>query len=1378
MSSPDFRTFVDGIITSHRAWLNAHPSPTGAEFVDHYLGSASQASGLLWQFEAWRAEHGFVRLRPWDGSEDLGRPASASIPSPGQVLPWNAPTSGGPAIDARLGSGQTTAQLQANFGGSGPAAIAGLGTAIRDHWTAVQGNLSPAGSLDVADPDTAPYSLRFWGFMKWAQTMRSRLLGIPVFAVPIVYDADGVPLTDVEFLDLFNRWHNFWHTGFPPASSVTSQATSNPFAPSHSPFGQLLGRTTSFGGEFFWFHRELLDTYDEWRRRGGMPPVARYRPASLHFHPTVVNGTALPEVQIPTDPAGELAAIKNRTMQFNTLDALAAYIESGVHGAGHTAPGNEDILDVYTNNYSPRFFGWHRWIDYCWEVRQPRLDNFRVVASDGTDYDDVIVVVRPTPAPDRIEPTDAVTGITADGRGSLWIDYQVRPESWGRAINLSISAQVFRNSGDLTPVAGLDATVVTVNAVTQGAPSGPVELVFPGLDGDGDGAFARQNPTASSVGFKNNRIRISVRLTPVGAISGSLAAGPDTIDYETYRDVVLVKDTRPPLVSALLNRSSFSVDEVTVNAAGGATSMFANSFFVIVQDPPEPPPGLGTASIFADPARTSVSGVFQDTAIAPTVEVVDDTGSTVPWFQLALTDVLAEQPGLAPHVSQRILFRYLVFFDPATLSALLPNAGDTLYARLRMRARDRAGNETSNVLSPRIRLFRDANPYMIDIQGNNPGWLSIDTRVFAVRHNEVRFGHSVASSGSPNQYIRDVIGEFNAGTQNFDAIPSQADQARLELAPTVNGQRVYDFTVSRARVRSTTAVNDVRMFFRLFTTAVSNLSFTTQGYPSSNTGNPKALLGRTGTSEIVSIPFFADPRVETRDSVGGVAMTTQTDTPNIQSFPASVGAAESIRYYGAYLDINIDTPRFPQAPLGDGPFPASQCVSIRNILRGQHECMVAELVYAGDPTDPGSNPGTSDNLAQRNLVIMETANPGIMITHRVQHSFDMVLASRTERAQASEEIRLAALQALAELRSALPEPAETPDTPRPPTPMTAASEAEATAAPAWPPLDRTDSLVTQFVEQATRTGLDELALFWNNLPAGAHVEVYLPSLDVDYLMLLRRLRQAPGTVRALDEHTLLLTPAPAAVTFLPFPYLGQERIAGLITITLPDNIKAGQVYTVDVLQVRPATGATVGAFRIAIPVSKAMQLYEPETRLLEVFTERLATTPPDSRWYPILTRQVDNFRDRVQALTAEAVEECRGDHETPRVRVILDRIKVLDTHGPLVQGAGRLSLTARVTSAEGDMISETRLPAAGEIPVPEQPDGTVIYFDTEIFRGPGGDELTVEVWGTDQQDTPHRHYRRTISGASALSGQYRPGDEPRDPEDVGDWQLWYHLEQL
>ncbi len=41
---------------------------------------------------------------------------------------------------------------------------------------------------------------------------------------------------------------------------------------------------------------------------------------------------------------------------------------------------------------------------------------------------------------------------------------------------------------------------------------------------------------------------------------------------------------------------------------------------------------------------------------------------------------------------------------------------------------------------------------------------------------------------------------------------------------------------------------------------------------------------------------------------------------------------------------------------------------------------------------------------------------------------------------------------------------------------------------------------------------------------------------------------------------------------------------------------------------------------------------------------------------------------------------------------------------------------------------------------------------------------------------PHCHYRRTIA-ADELARRYRPGDERPDPEDLGDWQLWYRFDK-
>src|SRR6266536_814521 len=56
--------------------------------------------------------------------------------------------------------------------------------------------------------------------------------------------------------------------------------------------------------------------------------------------------------------------------------------------------------------------------------------------------------------------------------------------------------------------------------------------------------------------------------------------------------------------------------------------------------------------------------------------------------------------------------------------------------------------------------------------------------------------------------------------------------------------------------------------------------------------------------------------------------------------------------------------------------------------------MVAEIKLDGKPTETGETPFTSDNLAQRNLAIVQTDNPVSLITHTVEHSFEVELGQR------------------------------------------------------------------------------------------------------------------------------------------------------------------------------------------------------------------------------------------------------------------------------------------------------------------------------------------------------------------------------------------------
>jgi hypothetical protein len=251
------------------------------------------------------------------------------------------------------------------------------------------------------------------------------------------------------------------------------------------------------------------------------------------------------------------------------------------------------------------------------------------------------------------------------------------------------------------------------------------------------------------------------------------------------------------------------------------------------------------------------------------------------------------------------------------------------------------------------------------------------------------------------------------------------------------------------------------------------------------------------------------------------------------------------------------------------------------------------------------------------------------------------------------------------------------------------------------------------------------------------------------------------------------------------PNLGPERIAGLLTVRLPDTIKTGQVYTVDVLQMRAPAGVIIGAFQLMIPVSKAARIYTREARILAVFEERLQLTPITNRWHPILAKQVDYFRARAKGLAEEAADECSqrppDDGKGVRLRIILERIKVLDAFGPLVHGSGQVRLTARVTSTNaGGLGAVTTVPPTGTYPVLHRPEGHVIDVNKELFRGTVVDDLTVEIFSAESEEKEHTcYYRRAFKGkAESWIGSYKPSDQQRDPENVSDWQLWYRIEKM
>ena len=120
-------------------------------------------------------------------------------------------------------------------------------------------------------------------------------------------------------------------------------------------------------------------------------------------------------------------------------------------------------------------------------------------------------------------------------------------------------------------------------------------------------------------------------------------------------------------------------------------------------------------------------------------------------------------------------------------------------------------------------------------------------------------------------------------------------------------------------------------------------------------------------------------------------MTTQTDAPNVQTIPKDTNGAEVSRYFGCWLDINQTQQQFPlQFPSTniDGPYTSNR-KTIQEHIRNEHQCLVAEIAFLPAPAQNGTTPSQSDKLAQRNLAIVESTNPGLVLSRRIPQTFEI-----------------------------------------------------------------------------------------------------------------------------------------------------------------------------------------------------------------------------------------------------------------------------------------------------------------------------------------------------------------------------------------------------
>lgn len=623
------------------------------------------------------------------------------------------------------------------------------------------------------------------------------------------------------------------------------------------------------------------------------------------------------------------------------------------------------------------------------------------------------------------------------------------------------------------------------------------------------------------------------------------------------------------------NRDTFSSYEVATKLA------YPDAFYVIYD-------GIAPSSL-------GVPGA------SPTIQFLDSIGgAAIGSISVASPSVDLEHPG-ALGTPQRITFTLEVdFADDSAFTSETRN----IYVQATF-----AGMRDVAIMH----LIQQPNPYMVD---GPVSWLSTDLRVFQLQPGQqvnsssnITLGNPDADSTAPYTYIQGLLAELRGYGNNpappFENISQNEQASQLELSRTVGGVRVLNFAVAKVRYRAKNVnATGVRAFFRTFNTMVSDLSYATnpgaavQNYRRTTDGTTP-LLGTnrffSGVgNQIVSIPYFAEQRIDT----SAESMATQPDSTNQRDLKHA-GNKEALEYFGCWLDFNQSDAQFPvNVPSGnDGPFAGR--VPIPQLMRGIHTCMVAEIRYqpgAIDPISNGATPASSDRLAQRNLSIVESDNPGTAETHIVQHS----LLIKPSKGVFNKFIHSAAAG-----------PAE--------------------AIPHY----------------------DDLVIRWNDVPRDTLANVYCPDWNSDEIIALAAARPGPKQLSRVDGNTVAC--AVSDITYIPVP-ARQQPMPALLTLQLPLSVREGEQFRVDVEQhsgpayqriiaIRGAAEGrrsarditfserkVLGAFRVTVVVKAGMTLLEKAVRNLAVLRYIIQAIPPADSWHPVFVRYISQLGDQVKGL--------------------------------------------------------------------------------------------------------------------------------------------------
>ena len=715
----------------------------------------------------------------------------------------------------------------------------------------------------------------------------------------------------------------------------------------------------------------------------------------------------------------------------------------------------------------------------------------------------------------------------------------------------------------------------------------------------------------------------------------SAKVGPDAEKGHGYNDAPATMATinqvyvnitnwlaRPrPTLALILERSTFSQDEAT------AQPDFAGAILVAVDGlKPSQFPGGGITSL--------APGAFQ-AAWAPTITPAIATGLTITPKRVDSDD------STLPDRLQRFTFTYTVSLSGAAFA--FGPAAETIEVDASLTSPASAGPLTDRAW---IELVKAANPFELDLANNNPTtWLSSDLRVFpVVADGQMHHGKVMPDNASRDQaiqYLHDVVGAMTIG--QFEGLDMTEPGSALSpfAQTTASHKPVYNFAIARVRLNHAAGPANVRVAFRIVpapTTASLTYHESSPGVPTGTYKQTAALdpIALPGTdaanTEWQSFPCFAHSRVSPPQN--------QVDPDNLIGMGPT--ATEISTFYGALIDNNLADPYLPPTPMGGAP------VGLPDLLMGEHQCLVAQIMYSAAPIPDGAQPATSDKLAQRNLAFSAIANPGLDASRMAMHTFEIEAAPNpiTDRFPPNE--------LLLDWRSGAPEGTEVQ-----------------IFIPDWD-ADAVVELADRFYPRHEIRRIDPHTVA---LPGGGVRYVPVPRttkrhtgvLEANFPLGVKKGQRFDLAVRQIANrgreprepapvaHDVTKAEAARLIAALKLPATaakGRGEALPLGAFDLGDNrvlitdlrvIDATGDRAVIVQHPDPAKVAaarrdsgywreTIGAFQLGIPVSIKQEMLAHHVRLLSMLRWRVERLRKDSRWYAALVRYVELLAEKVRAL--------------------------------------------------------------------------------------------------------------------------------------------------